>query len=270
MARPRTRPRRPPPPPPPPPPKAEPGPQWWQRIVSRRKLPWWAWIALAIVREVPDWFHRADFWSATAARLEGKLGVLPSIVGSPYFSIGMIMIGLSYIIFVGEPKKDVQPRPWWPYIGWISFGILALAILVVAEAGVVVSIFSPERHLTKDQIQDIIDASKDVSSQFPSKLAVYAAETPEATGFAVELMDALSKGRVPIYSQSSAILMPLPMRALNASIKGVFILVFDPQHPPSQALLLQHILSKGGIAAPFGRGYDIPSDNQYGLIVGLP
>ena len=190
-------PQNPPPPASPPPTAVVLSTPWWKRIAARWKLPGWAWVGLAIVTRVPDWVGRADFWRSAIGHLEGNFAVLPSIVASPYFSVGLLIIGLAYLVFVGEPKRGVQRHAWWPYVGWISIGVFGLVIFSAFEAGIITSALVPERHLSPRYYRQIVEAAKKSSQNFRIPIAVSAADTPEASGFAIEIMTALRDGGLP-------------------------------------------------------------------------
>jgi hypothetical protein len=106
-------------------------------LVTLPKLPAWAVVIILVVKEIPDWKSRYDFWLAAAKSLGGAPGMIASLVASGYFTPIAATMAAGYIIFVGEPKKGVQRHPWWPYIGWSVFGALVTVVVVTGIVGYV-------------------------------------------------------------------------------------------------------------------------------------
>jgi hypothetical protein len=106
-------------------------------LVTAPKIPAWAVIALIVLREIPDWKSRYDFWLTAAKSLGGAPGMIASIIGSAYFGPTAGVIAAAYIIFIGEPKKNTQRHHWWPYIGWSVFGALVTVMVVTGIVGYV-------------------------------------------------------------------------------------------------------------------------------------
>lgn len=116
-------------------------PTLFQRFVglrSRIKWPGWSFIILGIITWIPDWKSRIDFWVEIARSSGGGVIAMgATVLASPFFSPALIVVGLGYLALVGEPRKGVQRHPWWPYIGWIAFGLCATAIFVTTVVGYV-------------------------------------------------------------------------------------------------------------------------------------
>jgi hypothetical protein len=112
-----------------------------ERVVglrSRIKWPGWSFIILGIVTWIPDWKSRLDFWVEVAHHSGGSLVAMgATVISSPFFSPALIATGLGYLALVGEPRRGVQRHPWWPYIGWIAFGICATGIFITTVVGFV-------------------------------------------------------------------------------------------------------------------------------------
>ena len=104
------------------------------RIIGLRKRikwPGWSFIILGIITWVPDWKARLDFWVDIAHNSgAGLIAMIATVMASRYLSPALIAIGLVYLGVVGEPRRGVQRHPWWPYVGWIAFGLCATAIFV--------------------------------------------------------------------------------------------------------------------------------------------
>jgi hypothetical protein len=106
-------------------------------LVTAPKIPAWLVIILLVLKEVPDWKSRYDFWLAAAASLGGIPGMIASVIGSGYFAPIAAITAAAYIILIGEPKKGVQRHHWWPYIGWSVFGALVTVMVVTGIVGYV-------------------------------------------------------------------------------------------------------------------------------------
>lgn len=104
-------------------------------LFGRIKLPGWAAILFAIITGIPDWKSRLDFWLGAVVAAGGYLGMVAAAIESPYFSPGLALAGLAYLLLVGEPKKGVQRHPWWPYVGWSVVSICFAATVITAIIG---------------------------------------------------------------------------------------------------------------------------------------
>jgi hypothetical protein len=65
----------------------------------------------------------------------GEPEMIATLVESPWFSFGLVAAGVTYLIFVGEPKEGVQRHPWWPIVGWSIFSLCLLGIVSVIGYG---------------------------------------------------------------------------------------------------------------------------------------
>ena len=108
------------------------------QIPPRLIFGWWKWpgyatAGLGIIRL----FHLSediDFALNVLRSLGGNLGMIASIVASPFFGIAMVAYGVLHLIFVGEPKATVR-HPLAPIIGWSVFGICLVTIVSVIGYG---------------------------------------------------------------------------------------------------------------------------------------
>ncbi|SRR5216683_2870424 len=106
-------------------------------LVSKPKIPAWLVIIILVVKEIPDWKSRYDFWLTAAMSLGGVPGTIASVVASGYFAPIVGLAAAAYIVLVGEPKKGVQRHHWWPYIGWSVFGLMLTVMVVTGIVGYV-------------------------------------------------------------------------------------------------------------------------------------
>jgi hypothetical protein len=106
-------------------------------LVTAPKIPAWAAIALLVIREIPDWKSRYDFWLAAAKSLGGLPAMIAALISSPFFGPTVGLFAAAYIVLIGEPKNNTQRHHWWPYLGWTVFGLLATAIIVTGITGYV-------------------------------------------------------------------------------------------------------------------------------------
>jgi hypothetical protein len=49
--------------------------------------------------------------------------MVASLISSSFFSFGLIVAGVAYTIFVGEPKSGTQRHAWWPYVAASVFAV---------------------------------------------------------------------------------------------------------------------------------------------------
>lgn len=106
-----------------------------RRVFSRSRWPGLLAIILWIVINVPDWQSRIQFWLNAAKLMGGQVSSVAWIVSSPFFSTGLLVSGLAYLILVPEPERIVRPHPIWPILGWGVFLIAFLAFWSVLIAG---------------------------------------------------------------------------------------------------------------------------------------
>jgi hypothetical protein len=103
------------------------------------KLPGWLLFILGAISWIPDWQSRIQFWLAATKQAGREMGVVGSVLASPYFGIGMMVTGLAYLVFVGEAEKVVRRHPIWPILGWVVFGVIAVtfwSLIIVGYAAV--------------------------------------------------------------------------------------------------------------------------------------
>lgn len=94
-------------------------------------------LLLWIVTEIPDWKSRLDFWLEAARRAGDYTSGAAAMIGSPYFGIGLVAAGISWLIFVGEPQRGVQRHNWLPYLGWSIVALCFTAIVVTSGWGAI-------------------------------------------------------------------------------------------------------------------------------------
>jgi hypothetical protein len=122
-------------------------------LITAPKIPAWLVILLLVLKEIPDWKSRYDFWVSAAKSLGGFPGMIASVIGSGYFTPIAAVTAAAYIILVGEPKKGVQRHHWWPYIGWSVFGTLVTVMVVTGIVGYVEIYIKTEVSKRDDEIQ---------------------------------------------------------------------------------------------------------------------
>jgi hypothetical protein len=82
-----------------------------QSLFTRRKLPGWVLVIWVVFQGVPDWKSRIDFWLDAAKAAGGYTSEAASVIGSPYFSVAMAVVGLLWLTFAGGPKRGVLCDP---------------------------------------------------------------------------------------------------------------------------------------------------------------
>jgi hypothetical protein len=61
--------------------------------------------------------------------------LLAALVESPWFSTALVVAGVGYLIFVGEPDGKVQRHPAWPIAAWSIVAICAALVFSVIGYG---------------------------------------------------------------------------------------------------------------------------------------
>jgi hypothetical protein len=103
-----------------------------------------------VIKEVPGWRSRYEFWVAAAKTLGGVPGMIASSIDSAYFAPIAGTMAAAYIILIGEPKK-AQRHHWWPYFGWSIFGLLLTSLVVTGIVGYV-EIYVKEEVGKRDEV----------------------------------------------------------------------------------------------------------------------
>lgn len=88
----------------------------------------WGWISL-------DVLGRADVGWRIAETMGGSVALAATILSSWQFSLALIVVGLTYIIFVGEPEAGVKRHPSLPYIASAVLFICIAAMGSIAIYG---------------------------------------------------------------------------------------------------------------------------------------
>jgi len=104
-------------------------------LLGQFQVPGWLFIILAIVIGVPDWTSRYQFWLGVAKSTPGKMGTIATILLWPYFPIVLAVVGLAFLFVGWNQKYPIQRHPIVPIVGWFSFAVCFLAILLTAGFG---------------------------------------------------------------------------------------------------------------------------------------
>ena len=188
-------------PPPPPPPTR------WQRFRNRLKGIPGASMLLGLVQIIwrywPNAFRRgedADFILDLWTRAGGDFPMLMQAITSPLFGLALIIGGIGYAAFAKEPEKPVPAVI--PKIAWAVIGICAFLLGTVflfdqflreSHVGQYISDLTRERHLTESQRAKLKELLAPDVAVFTRPIDVAAADNPEASGYAIELMIALTQ-----------------------------------------------------------------------------
>jgi hypothetical protein len=79
-----------------------------------------------------------------------NVGFIAAIVTSPWFSLGLFILGALYIVFVGEAQRPLR-HPFWPILGWAISIVVALAFWSVLVAGYVAANASQQTEAQVDE-----------------------------------------------------------------------------------------------------------------------
>lgn len=110
------------------------------RAWLKRMFGWWKWpgystAGLGFLRL----FHLGedvDFALNFLRSLGGDLGMIATVVASPFFGIAMVGYGVLHLLFVGESKQATRHHAWI-YIGWAIFAICFVTIIGSVSYGLV-------------------------------------------------------------------------------------------------------------------------------------
>lgn len=87
---------------------------------------------LGVAWQFLDIGGRLDMLWRIVEGMGGKPAIIAAVILWPWTGVALIVIGIGYVIFIGEPEKGVQRHHWWPYVGW---GIFALSFVAMSGIG---------------------------------------------------------------------------------------------------------------------------------------
>jgi hypothetical protein len=126
------------------------------RLATPIKIPAWLVIGFGAYRGIPDLFSETEWWIDAARDASGAIGPAAMLIASPYFGPALVLVGVLWLIFVGEPQKGILRAHWWLYVGWAGVGLLFVGVLMTATFGYALSTFGP-RHLHKWQKEALVE-----------------------------------------------------------------------------------------------------------------
>jgi hypothetical protein len=152
----------------------------------------------------------------------------------------------------------------------VAVPMIVSIIVIVAVFGQYEMAISGERHVSEYQRAKLKESLSPVAANFPRALLVAAIDTPEAQGFAAELMTGLALAGIKIATldRHGTTMAPTIMRAIG-QVKGIFFQVKDPKNPPAEVATLKKALESASMHVHFMPNVDFP-DSDYVLTVGLP
>jgi hypothetical protein len=77
----------------------------------------WGWYLLNVGGNLDLSWHVAEHLGVTTS-------MLATAILWPWTGIILIVIGVLYVIFIGEPPSGVQRHQAWPYVGWAIFAFV--------------------------------------------------------------------------------------------------------------------------------------------------
>jgi hypothetical protein len=205
----------------------------------------------------------------------GSTALVVSVISSWQFGFGLIVVGLAYTIFVGEPKAGVQRHPALPYIAASVFAICATSLAGFAIYGEYElqlrkayaegasgiprnsSPANPKsesnqrpiysnapRNLKPDQQRVLIAEGGRLHEELSNIPITFLATDMEAFSYASELNTTFARAAIQTGNVS-----PQPLG--EPGREGIMIEVPDKNAPSSRALKLQQLLLIADIQAPF-------------------
>ena len=238
-----------------------------RRFTRRQGWPSWGFFFLLLIKEIPDWKARIDFWLAAAKAAGGYTAVAATVIASPYSSLGLAAAGVLWMLFVGEPQKGVQRHHWLPYLGWAIFGICFSAVVVTAGWGAIqVYIQSqisqkteheyPDRSLSRAEIDNLLSALAPISHNFGYDIQVESVSASrDVAGYAQQFMAVFHLAGLIVNGVASTdnhtLLFPSTAQVSSSQLRGIYIGVSTPLSVPSRATQFQLALDNAGFDAPF-------------------
>jgi hypothetical protein len=255
-------------------PPRDPYGEFKHRLFRRAKIPAWVLIGYGLVIDLLALNEVVRIMALQLQQVGQWAAVAMLILGSPYLGTVLVMAGILYLIFVGEPKSPLRSRAW-PYIAYSTVLLLIASTLIAGSAIYVISQISPIRVLTERQKNIISKEAKSLAPlMYKDKaaicLTVFSIDTPEANQYASYIMGALLSGGVCSQTMVAGQSVPLQSHAIRTTARGLYIDVADPENPPAGAAILKRILSDAGIKSQYDKvvtGY--PAD-AYALNVMPP
>jgi hypothetical protein len=227
----------------------------------------WGWLSL-------DVLGRLDVLWRVVETIGGTPALIASIISSWQFSLALIIIGLAYTVFVGEPKAGVQRHPSLPYIAAIVFFVCLTTMATVAicgehlvevrkayaagAAGILPgnSPANPQtgsnqrplyagasRVLTPGQQRILISEGSKIYSLLGTNLITYFSTDGETANYAQILHSTLARAAIKVGISSQAL--------GDSSYEGNLIEVADKKSPPAEAIKLQQLLLIADIQTSF-------------------
>jgi hypothetical protein len=240
-------------------------------FLSLRKLPGVLLTAFGLGWKLLDIGGRLDLFIRIAESMGGSLALLATALLSPWTSVGLVAVGVGYVVFVGEPEKGAQRHPWWPYAGWALLACSVLSLLIVAGWGAIEfyvreevakvqagiprntpdsssrqqrPLFTGNRNLTPDQMR-ILAVEFDKIKPFIRIRIVQIAVAPkdyEAAALREQFSDILTRVGLPM--------APMQRDPRGLIDEGMAIGVRDPSNPPRDAEKFREALAVANIEVP--------------------
>jgi hypothetical protein len=88
----------------------------------------WGWQSL-------DTLGRLDVLWRAVETMGGSPAMIAAVISSWQFSLALIIIGVGYTVFVGEPQNGTQRHAWWPYLAASVFFVCVATMATVAIYG---------------------------------------------------------------------------------------------------------------------------------------
>ena len=151
----------------------------------------------------------------------------------------------------------------------VPFVVAFLVIVTVFGMNRLAS--SGERHVSEYQRLKIKEGLPPAAANFPRPLTVASVDTPEANGYAAEIMSALNLAGLKIVTGGThgMIVPPTTMKSIGTGIRGVFFQVKNPKNPPEEVDTIKKALESAGIRVGLLPNPDFP-EADYLLTVANP
>jgi hypothetical protein len=260
-------------------------PKQIRALFSWRKIWGWAVTVFGLVTQAIHWgwfsldvFGRLDVAWRVVETMGGTAALAATVLSSWQFSLCLIVVGLSYLIFVGEPEAGVKRHPALPYLaasilficiaamgsiaiyGWYE---LQLRTAYAEGASGIPRNSSPSnpktlgnqrplvsdapRNLAPDQQRILITEGGRMHEDLGTFMLAFLSTDSDTRAYANEFQGALARAAI------NAAFNAQPNLG-DPNDEGLIIQVADKNNPPPQALKLRELLALADIQVRFGNG----------------
>lgn len=80
-------------------------------LFRKYKIPGWLFVSYWVILTIPDIKSRLDFWTGALKHFGPTMVIIAQTLQNPIFGFIVLVTGVLYLIFAGEPKKGTLNYP---------------------------------------------------------------------------------------------------------------------------------------------------------------